>query len=138
VIPAVIVAVLALLVLAWVLGPIRRGVRRDTDVASQHVEEAVAQKDAALDAMVDIENERELGKLSDADFKALRAEYERDALSALRALETAESDDVDDQLEAEIAAMKAQLGGGSSATTCPDCGTERTPGRPCASCGSTS
>ena len=147
-IPAVIVAVLALVVLVWVLGPIRRGVRGDVDLASQHVEETVAQKDAALDAMVDIENEHELGKLSDADFDALLAEYEREALVALRALETAKSDDVDDQLEAEIAAMKAQLGGGSSTTNpnsapggamaCPDCGTVRTPGLPCPSCGSTS
>jgi cytochrome c-type biogenesis protein CcmI len=138
VIPAVIVAVLALVALVWVLAPIRRGVRRDVDGASHHVEEAVAQKDAALDAMVDIENERELGKLSDADFEALRAEYEREALAALRALETAEIEDVDDQLEAEVAAMKAQLGGVSNAPTCPECGTERTPGRPCPSCGSTS
>jgi rRNA maturation endonuclease Nob1 len=159
VIPAVIVAVLALIVLVWILDPIRRGVRRDVDVESRHVEEAVAQKDAAIEAMVDIENERELGKLSDADFEALRAEYERDALAALRALETAETDDADDQLEAEIAAMKAQLGEVSSAMnpnsapgemgsqfhprrsramTCPECGMQRTPGRPCPSCGSTS
>jgi rubrerythrin len=138
VIPAVIVAVLALIVLVWVLDPIRRGVRLDVDVASRHVEEAVAQKNAALEAMVDIENERELGKLSDADFEALRAEYERDALAALRALETAETHDADDQLEAEIAAMKAQLGGASNAPTCPECGMQRTPGRPCPSCGSTS
>jgi hypothetical protein len=138
VIPAVIVAVLALIVLVWILGPIRRGVKPDVDGASQHVEETVALKNAALDAMVDIENERELGKLSDADFEALRAEYEREALAALRALETAEVEDVDDRLEAEIAAMKARLGGVSNAPACPECGTERTPGRPCPSCGSTS
>jgi hypothetical protein len=138
VIPVLIVAVLALIALVWVLGPIRRSFSGEADPGSQPVEEAVALKDAALTAMVDIENERELGKLSDADFDVLRAEYEREALAALRALEAAEIDDADDRLEAEIAAMKARLGGVSSPSTCPECGADRAPGRPCPSCGSTS
>jgi hypothetical protein len=136
VIPVLIVAVLAVIALVWVLGPIRRGVGRDVDPDSR-VEEAVAQKEAALTAIVDIENERELGKLSDADFEVLRAEYEREALAALRALEAAEIADEDDRLEAEIAALKAQLGSVSSTATCPECGADRTPGRPCPTCGST-
>lgn len=137
-IPALIVAVLVLVALVWVLGPVRRGHRRDADAGSLRLEEAVAQKDAALMAMVDIENERELGKLSDADFEALRAEYEREALTALRALESVKVDDADDRLEAEIAAMKARLGGVPRGATCPECGAERPPGRPCPSCGWTS
>ena len=137
-IPGAIVVALAILALLWVLSPIRRGRVTDTDPDSEHLSEVIERKDAAVIAMVDIEYERELGKLSDTDFEALRAEYEREALAALHALEKATIDDADDQLEVEIAAMKERLGGVRSAATCPECGSERTPGRACPSCGSTS
>jgi rubrerythrin len=136
-IPALIIAILAIFATLWVVAPIRRSSTHDADPASEHVREAIARKDAAVIAMVDIENEHELGKLSDADFAALRAEYESEAITALRALESVEVDETDDQLEAEIAAMKERLGGVTSAATCPNCGAERTPGRACPSCGST-
>jgi hypothetical protein len=134
-IPALLVAALAVLALVWVLAPIRRSLSHDNDSASEHIE-AVARKDAAMVAIVDLENEHELGKLSDADFMTLRAEYEREALTALRTLESVQVDETDERLEAEIAAMKERLGGVTSAATCPKCGTERTQGRACPSCGS--
>jgi hypothetical protein len=137
VIPELIVAVVAVVALAWVLAPIRRGPGRTEGSVSARIEEATAQKDAALIAMVDIENERELGKLSEADFQALRAEYEREALAALRDLDAGQIDDVDD-LEVEIAAMKARLGDVSITSTCAACGAARAPGGPCPTCGSTS
>lgn len=136
-IPELIIAVVAVAALAWVLAPIRRGPGRAEGSVSARIEEATAQKDAALVAMVDIENERELGKLSEADFQALRAEYEREALAALRDLDAVRIDDTDD-LEVEIAAMKARLGDVPSASTCAACGAARTPGGPCPTCGSSS
>jgi hypothetical protein len=136
VLPPLVVAILALIALVWILDPLRRGRAEDVDTAPDHLQDAVAQKEIALTAMVDIENERDLGKLSDADFEILRAEYEREALIALRALEGA-NNGADAELEAEIAAMRARLGS-TSRIPCPDCGTPRTLGGPCPSCGSTS
>jgi predicted nucleic acid-binding Zn-ribbon protein len=130
VIPGLIVVVLAVLVLAWVLIPLRQGTRRDPHPESADVDEAIAQKEAALDALVDIEHEREVGKLTDADFETLRAQYEAEALTALRSLNTSIVD-ANDELEAEIAAMKDRL-----RESCPSCGADRVRGRPCAACGS--
>jgi hypothetical protein len=132
VIPALIVAALAAAVLVWVVAPLRRGPRRVGLLESERLAEATAQKDAALDALVDIEREREVGKLSEEDFKELRAQYESEALAALRSLDTNLADEVDDELEAEIAAMKERLG----RRPCPRCGTQRVPGGPCPNCGS--
>ncbi|MGH2788576.1 MAG: hypothetical protein ACRDJV_11840 [Actinomycetota bacterium] len=131
-IPALIVAALAAAVLVWVMAPLRRGPRRDGLPESERLAEATAQKDAALDALVDIEREREVGKLSEEDFEELRAQYEIEALAALRSLDTTLTEEVDNELEAEIAAMKERLGG----RPCPQCGTHRVRGRPCPTCGS--
>ncbi len=129
---AVIVVVLLLgLALAYVLTPLRRGGGEpdDPDPRGQAEADAEDKKNSALGALVDIEDEREVGKLSTADFEMLRREYEAEALAALHEL-----DDIhftyrtDEALEAEIAAVRAGL-------ECPSCGGARPPGEPCPRCG---
>ena len=147
-IPALLVAAVALGVLAWVTLPLRRGPRGrlggtaeqdriDAPEPSHELEEAVADKRAALVAIVDLENERAVGKMSQADFDALKAEYEAQALSALRAADAlrdtatppTSGQEWDDELELEIAALRKRL-------RCPNCGAARTPGEACEQCGS--
>jgi hypothetical protein len=126
-----IVIALALLAmaLAYALAPVVRGARSEVEMTSVAVEEATARKHAALGALVDVENERAIGKLSGADFVALRDEYERQALDALRELDVLGAQSLeDDELEAEIAEMRARM-------TCPHCGALRTPGEACTKCG---
>ena len=90
-------------------------------------------RDSALAAIVDLENERALGKLAPEDFEALALVYEREALGALRDLDRlagARADPGDDPIEREVAAAKARL-------RCPSCGSARPSGasRTCPHCG---
>ena len=129
-IPILLVAALGIAVLAWVALPLRRGPEVDEPLPSQQLEEANAKKRAALVAIVDIENERATGKLSQTDFVALRSEYETKALLALREADALrDSTFDDDELEKEIAAIRERL-------RCPECGAARRPGEPCTRCGS--
>lgn len=140
-IPALLVAAVALGVLAWVTLPLRKEHIVDAPEPSRELEEAVADKRAALMAIVDIENERAVGKMSEADFDALKAEYEAQALSALRVADalrdtaarssgrSPHEEEWDDELELEIAALRERL-------RCPNCGAARTPGEACEQCGS--
>ncbi|HEY7876332.1 MAG TPA: 50S ribosomal protein L32, partial [Actinomycetota bacterium] len=102
----------------------------------------VGRKRAALTAILDMEDERDAGKLSDVDFAALRHEYEAEAAAALVELDALRGSGgtIDESLEAEIAAIRARLQDDSpraaaSLEECPTCGTPRVPGRTCERCG---
>jgi cytochrome c-type biogenesis protein CcmI len=88
VIPALVVAALVVAALAFVLAPVMRGSRADADTGYSPAEEAEAKKRAAFSALVDLETDHEIGKLSATDFELLRSEYEREALAALKELDS--------------------------------------------------
>ncbi|HEX2051320.1 MAG TPA: hypothetical protein VHJ34_11925 [Actinomycetota bacterium] len=124
----IVVAVLALALAYYVAAPLRRGPRADVDRRSVLQDEAEQRKRTALGAIVDIEGERAVGKLSERDFEALRREYEAEALAALRELDALRSSPRDDdELEDEIAALRAEM-------ACPACGGIRTPEGVCPRC----
>ena len=76
-------------------------------------------KGVALTALKEIEFDRETGKLSDADYEALKQKYTAAALDALRAEErTAAPTDV----EAMIAARVRTLRGAPGVAACSTCG----------------
>jgi hypothetical protein len=128
VIEVAIVVVLAVGLLAWVLVPVLRGPRAAPQERGGSEEAAALRKSAALDALIDLEEDRALGKLTPADFESLRAVYEAEALEALRELDAAARTRADDDLlEAEIAAARREL-------ICPRCGHIRPEGRPCPQC----
>ena len=134
---AVIIAVLACGALAFVAAPLRSG-SPPVEESSAAAAELESRKRAALTAIIDIENERDVGKLSQDDFAILRGEYETEAVAALLELDAlrAEGGEVDAELEAEIAAVKERLSpGGGALIACPSCGAPRVPGRPCGQCG---
>lgn len=124
---ALIVGALALGLLAVVLAPLGR--TDGNPEARSDAAEAEARRRDALTALVDLRAEHDMGKLSDEDFEALRAEYEARLLDALDELERLEiAAPGPDDLEAEIAAMRRRL-------ECPSCGAARRPGERCPSCG---
>ena len=129
VIPGLVVALLAIVALIYVSAPIRRppAVLDDDGPTS----EAEARKVAALTAILDLESERDVGKLSDADLAELRSTYEYEALAALAELDAAEALPAADPLEHEIAALRHRL----SQDRCPSCGAARPAGTTCARCG---
>lgn len=124
----VVVALLACGALAYVALPLgqRRGKREAAPSAEGELD---AQKTTALSAIVDLENERLVGKLSDEDFDVLRAQYEAEALRALTELDAlrAHSEEPDASLEAEIAEMRKRL-------ACPRCGSLRSIDGTCSQC----
>lgn len=128
-IPALVVAALASVALLYVVLPLGRDARREPAEVPTPADEAAARKRAALVAIIDLENERDVGKLSRDDFEKLRTEYEAEAVAAVRELDALTEDSTwDDDLEIEIARIREQL-------KCPTCGAPRTPGGACATCG---
>lgn len=128
-IAGILVAVIALVALAYVTAPIRKGAQREPDETDAPARDAEGRKNAALTAIIDIEDERDVGKLSQEDFAALRMEYEAQALTALRELDAVEGfTNPEDDLEAEIAAVRATL-------ECPSCGALRGSHSTCPQCG---
>jgi hypothetical protein len=116
--------------LAYVLAAL--GVRPERAAGRDERDLLEARKRSALAAIVDLEDERAVGKLAEPDFDMLAAVYEAEALEALRALDAlgvaaAEPSEADG-VEAEIAAARARL-------ECPHCGAARRPGSPCPRCG---
>lgn len=125
----VVVALLACGALAYVAFPLgaRRGRREQAPSPERELD---ARKRTALGAIVDLEADRAVGKLSDEDFEVLRAQYEAEALRALTeidALRAREGDSGDRALEEEIAAMRVRL-------ECPRCGGLRSTEGTCPQC----
>jgi len=121
---AVVVALLAIAALAYVGAPLRRA--RPSAEPSGITEEE-ARKRVALLALMELEEERAVGKLSEEDFLSLRAEYEAEAIAALKQLDIAVLAP-DDPLEAEIAAYRLRL-------QCSACGALRPVEGTCPRCG---
>ncbi|HWC15205.1 MAG TPA: hypothetical protein VG929_11535 [Actinomycetota bacterium] len=100
-----VVTFLVVIALAYVAAPLRRGSR--ADAGDDRTDELEARKHAALLAILDLEAERDVGKLTDEDLKDLRASYESEALAALAELDAA--GEAPDALEREIAAVRRRL-----------------------------
>ena len=88
----------------------------------------------------DLDFEHAMGRLSDADYQRLQADYKNDAALILQKLDQlGASEDLDKAIEKEIAARRA----GRTAPQkerevfrCPSCGAETVPGKKfCADCG---
>lgn len=127
-IPVLVVAACAILALLYVATPLRRGARRAHVGENPEVTEAEAVKRVALLGILDLEEERDAGKLTQPDYESLRMEYEMRAVIALREADRARSPEPDDDLEAEIAALREEM-------RCSGCGAIRAPGNACERCG---
>jgi hypothetical protein len=107
----IVVGALAAAAFYLVLVPLRKGPRRDLPERALAVDEAESRKRAALTAILDIETEREVGKLAEPEFVTLRGEYEAEAIAALHELDALGESGAkeDDAVEAEIARIRAKL-----------------------------
>lgn len=123
-----LVILLVVLALAYVVQPFRRKDATEMIEGPSPAQRAHEQKTAALTAIVDLEEEAQVGKLTQGELELLRTAYEREALDALVQLDALSAPlVVDDPLEAEIAAVKQRL-------TCPSCGAPRPSGGTCSRC----
>ena len=122
------VVVLVVVALWYVVQPFRRTDQTEMVAGPSPAQRAQEKKTAALTAIIDLEEEAQVGKLTERELGSLRATYEREALDALAQLDAlAVPGTGDDPLEAEIAALKQRL-------TCPSCGAPRASGGTCSRC----
>lgn len=127
---ALVVSLIACVALVYVVAPLRRPDEAVDDATPHALERARETKTAALTAIIDLEEEAQVGKLSRSELEVLRTEYEREALGALDEIDalTTPGGAEPDPLEAEIEAMRQRL-------ACPSCGAMREPGETCSRCG---
>jgi hypothetical protein len=89
----------------------------------------VTQRDATYSAIKDLENDHAMGKLSDADYRSLRAKYEMKAVALLQELDNLNGSKSngrsgapsDETIEREVVRLRRATTTGS--LVCPKCGT---------------
>lgn len=123
-------ALLGLIVLALVLGPLFEAGRAPDPGWLEPLDPEETRRGVALIALKEIDFDRATGKLSDADYETLKARYTGEALAALQ------DDDANgpDAVEALIADRVRGLAAGTR--YCTACGTQLEAGvRFCTECG---
>lgn len=122
-IAVIVVVIAAAAATVWVLRPLSSGRNEVANEGSLLLQEADARKVSALEAILDMEGERAAGKLSQEDFEILRAQYEVEAVRALKELDAlaAGTGAEDRTIEEEIARIRAGL-------SCARCGALKTGG----------
>ena len=91
--------------------------------AEESLDELLGQRDAAMQALRELNFDHRMGKISDEDFAVFELNLKQNAAETLRALDEWEAqtdDDLDQSLEREVAARRSQLISGGRA--CPSCG----------------
>lgn len=113
--PLVLAAALGLAGLLFVLYPLLGPERtaRENGLATPPAEVADGER-LARAALREVEFDHSLGNLEDDDYQALRARYERRALSALR-LRYQRERELDDRIERELAELRAEATASPSA-----------------------
>jgi hypothetical protein len=109
VIEQAIVGLAALGLAVWVLLPIA-GRRRAIPVPDGRIGDLIEAKHSVYRSLIDLELDRELGKLEPEDYARLRQEAKREALDLIHQIEgQAPGPDEDETLEEEIRAARARL-----------------------------
>lgn len=98
-----------------------------SDASDPVLEGLVGQRDAMYSAIKDLENDHALDKLSDADYRSLRAKYEAKAVAILQELDNVVGSNPraardDDAVEREIARLR-RAAATNGALKCSKCGT---------------
>lgn len=133
---AILLAIAAFLLVSYpIISKVRSGAPA-TSSAEETLNELLAQRDSAFQALRELNFDHEVGKITDEDFLVFEANLKQTAANTLRALDgwEAEADlDLNLALEAEIAARRAVLQGGR---VCAVCGRAATADdKFCAGCG---
>jgi cytochrome c-type biogenesis protein CcmI len=99
-----VVILVAAATVVWVLAPLFRTDAAEAErvaVALSEVEDLYSQREMALGALKDLEDDRATGKIGDADYADLKDRYSRRAVEILRRL---------DELEARDSALASSRG----------------------------
>lgn len=138
-------AAVTLLAGTYVLLPLFQDSKTATDVglmAETEMDRLMDRKTVMYRNIKDLALEHAMGRLSDADFHRLEADYKNEAAAILAKLDAlGVSDSLDETIEKEVASRKARLtpegsSRGQEPSRCPSCGAEVIVGKKfCADCG---
>lgn len=126
-----VIVVASALYIAWPL--LKEGSGADPTEQRSEASALAREKDAALEAIREVDFDHRVGKMSDEDHAKLRADLEQRALAALAALDERGQDEPGLRAIAGHASSTGTDGGGGF---CPDCGNRfKREARFCMGCG---
>jgi hypothetical protein len=138
-------AVWVLLAGAYILSPLFKEPRSSLDIelfVETEMDRLVDRKAVVYANLKDLEFEYKMGRLTDADFRQLEAEYKNEAADILGSLDKLSiSENLEEAIEKDIASRKDKLYAPGSKSVqdlsrCPSCGAEVNSGKKyCADCG---
>lgn len=127
------IVVIAAIYISW---PLLAGAGTDDTAAPSEASALEREKDAALEAIREIDFDLRVGKISEEDHGALRADLEKRAMRALAALDNGSADKVDPPDLRSIAGKGAGSGRSDAGGFCSSCGRPyKADARFCPGCG---
>lgn len=108
-----IIAAIAGALAIWVARPLFGRRLDNSDLLAQQAASALIEtKESIYRSLIDLELDRQMGKISSGDFEVLKAQHESDALKIIGELDRlGEQQWTTDSLEMEIAAARRRLNG---------------------------
>ncbi len=131
--------VISVAVVAWPFFSPATEVVGGPGISNPMVENLVSQRDATYAAIKELEFDRAMGKLSDADYRSMRAKYETKAVAILQELDGMKKTQPPRALPVESAdSIEQEVQRLRRGALCPKCGTPHSAGDAfCAKCGTT-
>lgn len=105
----ILIAVLVVGVIAFIAYPLFTTPRAEISDAPSALESLIAQRDSTYDALRDLDFDFQMGKLSQADYTALREKSKTRAAQILKAIDALNGGGRHPQADAEIEAQVTQL-----------------------------
>ena len=138
---AVAIIIAALAILAIVYPIVRRSGRQAEapEPGPSHLQQLLDRRESLLNSLRELEADRGLGKMPEAEYHALREDYERQAIAVLRALDSS-ANGLAAEIEEVVTALRlhrsAETPMEAAASQCPQCGVSRDlPDAACPRCG---
>lgn len=127
-------AMMVLAAIGIVSWPLLRGIgakSRPGLVEDTEVSDLLAQKDATLFAISELESDYEIGSLSQADYQELRQKYEEKAVALIKAVDEMRSErglqgvnHIDEEIESRVSKLRRAKRGAPAGKSCPGCGAQ--------------
>ncbi len=114
----IIIAAIIVVVIAVIAYPLFNGTGPETASTPNALDEFIAQRDSAYDAIRDLDFDFQMGKLSQSDYEALRDKYKARAAQALQQIDAAVgADGADTRIEEQVARLREKRSGAKAPST---------------------